>query len=125
MLNNNINFGSEKEIECFEIIKRNLDPDLKKIEYRYSVFDFSSKQTYVELKSRRFEKNKYPDTMVGMNKIEKAKRTSLSVYFVFCFTDGVYYWKFKEGEFEVRDGGREPYIRKYGFIKTDNLIKIE
>jgi hypothetical protein len=129
MYKNDINFGDEKEKELLEIIKRNLDNDLQKIEYRYSVFDFSSNNSFVELKSRRGELNKYPDTMIGLNKIKKASRTSLPVYFVFYFTDGLYYWKYKEGEYEIRDGGRvdrgRPEIKKYCFIKNDNLIKIE
>jgi len=129
MNKNDIKFGLEKENQYLEILKKTFDMNLEKIEFKYSIFDFCSKDTYVELKSRNIAKDKYSDTMIGFNKLKRASKVSLPVYFVICFTDGLYYWKYKEGEFEVRDGGRidrgRPEIKKYAYIKTDNLIKIE
>ena len=62
-------FGFTKEDEVYEILKAVFDKTLEKVNNRYNLFDFLGEECYIELKSRRNSHNKYPDTMVGHNKI--------------------------------------------------------
>lgn len=128
-----IEFGLAKECENLEIIKNMFDSGLKKISDNYYCFDFSSESCYVELKSRRCKHTQYKDTMIGQNKLDYASKSSKPVYFVFAFDDGLYYWKYNSedmanGNVGIRDGGRKDRgydeIKKYGYIKTEILIKV-
>lgn len=70
--------------------------------------------------------------MIGMNKIvECLKDDSRNYYFVFNFTDGMYYWQFNIDEynsFYKGEGGRSDrgYVESssYLFIPVDRLDKI-
>jgi hypothetical protein len=131
--NNDLNFGYLKEEEALEAIQNKFSNCLQKVKNKYFVFDYSCDSCYVELKSRRNTHDKYPDTMVGKNKIDFAKKSDRPVYFCFSFTDGLYFWKYNEedmktGNVEFRTGGRndrgkEEY-KDYAFIKTNILEKI-
>jgi hypothetical protein len=130
---NDLNFGYLKEEEALEAIQNKFSNCLQKVKNKYFVFDYSCDNCYVELKSRRNTHDKYPDTMVGKNKIDFAKKSDRPVYFCFSFTDGLYFWKYNEedmktGNVEFRTGGRndrgkEEY-KDYAFIKTNILEKI-
>jgi len=130
---NDLNFGYLKEEEALETIQNKFSNCLQKVKNTYFVFDYSCDSCYVELKSRRNTHDKYPDTMVGKNKIDFAKKSDRPVYFCFSFTDGLFFWKYndediKKGNVELRTGGRndrgkEEY-KDYAFIKTKILEKI-
>ena len=108
----------------------------------YDTFDFYNEehQLYIEIKARRCQINTYESTMIGMNKINKAKiltRKNNNVYFCFYFTKtdytqcDLYYWKFELLDIdkcESRTGGRvdrgKNEIKKYFYIPTNLLIKI-
>lgn len=128
-----LTYGIEKEIENLDIIKSCFDKGLKKVKDNFFCFDFSCESCYVELKSRRCDHNKYPDTMIGKNKLDYAEHTKRPVYFVFAFNDGLYYWKYNKedlsnGNVEIRKGGRTDRgmdeIKDYAYIKCEILIKI-
>lgn len=60
-------------------------------------FDFYGKDKVIEFKTRTNGSRDYYDTAIGANKIRAATRLhekNLNVYFVFKFTDGIFYWKF-------------------------------
>ena len=127
-------FGFQKEVEVLEIVKRYFSADLIKCADESFVFDYECPSCYVELKSRRNGVYAYPDTMVGKNKIDFAGRIARTVYFVFSFTDGLYYWKYNSidltnGNVKFRQGGRydrgKAEIKDYAYIKTGILKKIE
>lgn len=127
-----IEFGLSKQKEYFEVIKEQLDNTLKQSDKRFSLFDFFGEKSYVELKSRKVRHNQYPDTMVGYNKIEFAEKSpSSKVFFVFSFTDGLYYYQFNKEHIgkgiRIDLGGRtdrgENEIKKYAYIDT-NLLKL-
>ena len=54
--------------------------------------------------------DKYPTYMVSLHKtearLERIQVTGLPAYLVVRFTDGVYYWEMREGEFTVSVGER-------------------
>lgn len=68
-------------------------------------FDFKGKHKIIELKTRTVASTTFKDTAIGINKINYAKNYSGDSYFVFKFTDSIYYWKYdsklKLREFEI------------------------
>lgn len=60
-------------------------------------FDFYGKSKVIEFKARTNGSRDYYDTAIGANKIRSAAKLhekNLNVFFVFKFTDGVFYWKY-------------------------------
>lgn len=98
--------------------------------YKYSVFDIKNSEITGELKTRRCSHDRYPDTMIGQNKIVRAENDkSDTIYrFFFIFTDGLYCWDFNKNEYTTRKGGRtdrgKNEIKDYCFIKTEYLTLI-
>ena len=100
---NDYNFGIESEKELLSKLQSQFDSNLKLSSSNYSLFDFESNSTYVELKTRRCTKHYYKSTIVGVNKINRAldlKRLDINIkiYFVFKFIDHICYWQFDEIE---------------------------
>jgi hypothetical protein len=126
---NDLDFGMKKEISELDKIRNRFSNSLKPTK-NFFVFDYVSKDCYVELKSRRNKLNTYPDTMVGKNKMEYAESADRPVYIVFSFIDGLYYWKYNKEDiqngnvkFSVGgrcDRGREEY-KTYAYISTKIL----
>jgi len=109
--NNDTEFGLSKEDEYYEIFKDCFDETLLKSINKYDLFDYIGDECLIELKSRRNTHNKYPDTMIGYNKIEFAKTSSKDIVFCFSFTDGLYYYKFDKQDLinnnlRIDEGGR-------------------
>lgn len=99
----------------------------------YHEYDFISEDciSYFELKGRNVKHNHYRDTMIGYNKIEKIKELNKKskIYFVFKFTDGIYYCRYNKkikNNSIIKKGGRcdrgRPEFKKYLFIPI-NLLK--
>ena len=105
---NDYKFGMTGEGVVLDTIKV-FDPSLQKTSV-YHPFDFVGTTSFVELKTRRNKKDKYPTTMISQSKIEYAmKNAGFDYYFCFLFEDGLYYIKFNKEKFagfEVRNGGR-------------------
>lgn len=101
----------------------------------YHEYDFVSEDciSYFELKGRNVKHNQYSDTMIGYNKIKKIKELNKKskIYFVFKFTDGIYYCRYNKkikNNSIIKNGGRcdrgRPEIKKYLFIPINLLKKI-
>ena len=97
----------------------------------FDVFDFSNERYFIDAKSRRNTKLKYPTTMVGENKVLKGLNLMMrgyEVYFVFGFTDVSFIWKLDREQYEVRHGGRmdreTPEIKSYCYIPVKYLRDI-
>jgi hypothetical protein len=111
------------------------DNTLTHTKLKTDIFDYVGDNKYIELKTRSFENTKYPDTMIGLNKIQYAKQNpDKEYYFVFAFTNGLYYWKYNTDDtLNYRKGGRVDrgykeikeyaYIPIYllSFISVDNI----
>ena len=124
------NFGLQCENNIINTLQNYFNDDSITKLNRYSTFDFKGNQKYIELKTRRVNYSKYPTTMTGYNKIMKALEINEDVYFIFNFTDGIYYYKFdKEYELEIKKGGRfdrgRPEINDYVYLPIELLIKID
>ena len=124
-----LKFGLNKEMQLLPILKEYLkDETIYKLE-NSNVFDFKGDNKFIELKSRNNNYDKYPTTMIGINKVLRASSLNENVYFFFCFNDGLYYWLYdKDYEFEIKRGGRfdrgRPELYDYAYIPIDMLIKV-
>ena len=125
-----VHFGLEMETSIFEKLKTFLDCNLMQ-KKRYDLFDYESDTHLVELKTRRCCSTTYKDTMIPLNKIEYCKMTTKDVFFFFQFTDGLFYWKYSNDDFEkcrFDKGGRVDRsrieIKPYCFIPYDLLTQL-
>jgi len=80
---------------------------------RYDAFDYINDDgtIHIELKTRTCKSNTYKDIMMGYNKILVAdkylKDNDNKIYFVFKFTDGLYYLEYQtKDDYTMRGGGR-------------------
>ena len=69
----------------------------------YSIMDYTNdiKTIYVELKTRRINHDSYPTAIIGANKVEFCSDPSKNYYFVFCYSDGIYYIKYNDSLFNT------------------------
>ena len=130
VLAEDIKFGKKNERQLLKIIQDKFGKDLQPAENRFAPFDFVSDKVCVELKSRTCKHDTYPDTMIGKNKVNYAtKATNKEFYFVFNFTDGLYYFKHDNNyNYDTRVSlfsKKECTPQKvHCFIPIDNLIKV-
>lgn len=83
---------------------------------RYSIFDYKSAHSFIELKSRRIESNKYHEALIGLNKIQWIRNFIKShpnevyrFYFFFNYIDElrvIQYDEKKFNEFKIREISR-------------------
>jgi len=124
-------YGQEKEKELLPLLSKYFNFNLKP-KHKYFVFDYECDTAFIELKSRRGIRTEYPTTIVGKNKIDYADKCNKDVYFVFNFSDGLFYWKYDKEEIGKRvrigmcgrvDRGKRE-IKEYCFVDVDLLIPI-
>lgn len=121
--------GTEKEIELFDVIKNKFDIKILTKTKRYHPLDFvDENKKYYEVKSRNCNHNTYTTTMIGLNKIEYIKAKNLECTFIFSFTDGNYYYCYNcDDELTTTKGGRKdrgrPEFKQYVYIPISKLNK--
>ena len=121
-------FGIKSEISCKALIET-ITGKLAQTE-PFAIFDYYNEHYLVELKARRNDYNKYPTTMVGKNKIDKAGREHYKkCMFCFKFFDGLYYHIYDPTiKYQVKKGGRCdrgcPEIKDYVYIPIELLTKV-
>jgi hypothetical protein len=127
-------FGIFQENEKQKIIDKYLNLNTIKLSdnHCYDFYDANNK-TFIEIKSRNVQYNTYPDTVVGKNKIDyiSSQSNDHTFYFIFNFTDGMYYIKYEKELFETftvklfgrYDRGRKEF-NNYLFIPINHLNKI-
>lgn len=103
---------------------------LEKTQNQFSRYDFynQNERLYIELKNRRIQKDTYPSTMVGYDKIEYALKHNLedNFWFVFGFADGsLWKWRYNIDDINISRGGRcdrgRNEYKTYAFIRCDKL----
>ena len=122
-------YGLEKENGVYDQILQYF-PNLEKTNL-YCHWDYENEDSIIELKSRRVSKAYYPDTMIGMIKINKMLDNDKNAYALFNFTDGLYYYPINNQSVSVCricDGGRidrgSYEINRYMYIPNSLLKKI-
>ena len=97
----------------------------------FNVMDMVSedRKNILELKSRRIIHNRYPDIMIGLNKVEEAIKhcKNFDYYLLFLFEDGLYKWKYAKGKkYDIRMGGRmdrgKDERKMCAYIPTKDLV---
>lgn len=100
---------------------------------RYDKLDYEGEHCFVEIKSRTNRYNQYPTTLIQQSKFDFARKQTKPVYFVFAFTDGVYYIQYNSELFDTFESvyfqrpGRIDKIDKrqvYVYIPITSLIRI-
>jgi len=125
-----LSFGKDNEIRVKQRLERLFGP-LQETQ-PMDEFDFKNDGFYIELKTRRVTKNKYPTTMVGENKVIKGFEHQLAgkrVFFVFDFVDCMCIWELNRDEYHVKHGGRcdrgRPEIKSYCYIPIKYLLEVK
>lgn len=114
--------GLSGEVLHKERIQTFFGMDLIKDTNKRSAFDFhnEAKTTYVELKTRTINHDRWPTTVIGASKVEHARRglkddPSKRYYFVWAFKDGLFYLEYTEDgwkDFECGDFQRHHRLDK-------------
>jgi hypothetical protein len=87
------------------------NPNIKKTENEYDIYDFTDGIINYELKSRNNKYNQFPTTLLTCNKL------SNNCIYVFNFKDGIYYIKYDEQLFNTFE--KKQFVRNYRFGKDD------
>jgi hypothetical protein len=92
---NDIVFGEKSETTLMNRIEGLVGQSLSR-QGGFNIMDYTnaSKTVYVELKTRRIHHNTYPTAIIGKNKIDFCSDPSKEYYFVFSYSDGVFYIKY-------------------------------
>ena len=132
--NTDIKTGADGEITVLPILETFFNEKLYKNTDRYALFDFENDTKLIELKTRNNKKDQYRTTMIGKNKINFAchsENAEKDVYFVFKFTDGLFYYKYDSNDTTLENGmggrsdrGKQEY-KPYVYIDINLLTKIQ
>lgn len=119
----NYKFGFESEQKLIEKLSSFFSDDIEHLPEGDS-YDFYSQKikSFFELKTRRCPKNQYIDTTISKRKIDNIiSNNDHDYYFIFKFTDGLFYWKYDKAVFL-----REFYIHgvNHVFIPMNTLLEI-
>ena len=105
------------------------DNNIEVANEQHSVFDYESFNKRIELKTRFNEKERYPTTMIPLNKVMDAENYDGYYYFVFSFTDKNCYIKYRKSKFDKFEkglGGRtdrnKQEIKEYVYIPIEKLV---
>jgi len=107
-------FGKEQEIKILPLIEEYFNENIEQTTGQYDKYDFISEIYNFELKSRKNNYKKYSTTMITTNKL---KETDKQLILLFNFTDGLYYIKYNEEEFN----DFEKYLFKREGVTADAL----
>jgi hypothetical protein len=134
LFNRDYEYGINNENQLFEKLTRKFGK-IKKSEDKMALFDYYGENIFLELKTRRNTKNKYETTMIGKNKINWAQKKikenpETKIYFIFCFTDGIYYLEYLNNEnINFNLGGRNDRgyneINEYAYIPVNLLTELK
>lgn len=131
-------FGISSEKQNLETIKKcfNININNDACKNRYDNFDFKSScdNVWIELKTRTNKHDQFETTIIPKSKIDYAiSNPQRTYYFVFAFTDGLYYIEYNKelfDTFEVKEfvrfkrAGYTDKAQLYYFIPVTKLTKI-
>jgi hypothetical protein len=132
-----LKMGEENENKNVQTLSNFFKVELMKNKNKYAIIDWTDKSNtiYIELKSRRIHHNLYPTAIIGLNKINFCNDPTKKYYFVFGYTDGLFYIQFEKELFKTfkiqpmkisyrADVGKNE-INDVIHIPVELLIKIE
>jgi hypothetical protein len=101
--------GTESERSTHSILQNHFKTPLTRTP-SHSRFDYEGATIYVELKTRTNAYRRYPTTMIPTGKCIAADTSNRQVFFVFKFTDGLYFIEYNKALFDTfeRDDFQRP-----------------
>ena len=118
------NFGFESESQTIDLLKEYFKDDkLMKTEDRYCGYDFYSENKRIELKTRRNTSFKFDTTILPIKKLKGVSSFNGTYYFVFKFTNGLFYIKYDESVFKNFKTEMKQR-RDRGIIESDMYVMI-
>jgi hypothetical protein len=103
---------------------------------QYDPMDYTDEaQTiFIEMKTRRIPHDQYPTALIGKNKVDFCEKSAASCYFVYVYSDGMFYCKYDKALFDTfecadyergwREGGIQPKQLFY-FIPHQHLTSLK
>ena len=128
---NDNSFGLTEEDKILPILEKYFGEKITKSLNKYEKWDGEGLTSLYEIKSRTNKHNAFNDTIIAMNKVVQ---TSKAQFFIFNFTDGIYYIKYNETLFNSFTSSpflchkREDIIdtiKQYYYIPIKHLSLIE
>lgn len=123
--------GTAQELNIKPILESHFGP-LTKTPTHFPM-DYKGKTAFLEIKTRTNASTTYPTTMIPYSKIQFAKASKLNTFFIFVFTDGIYYIKYDQSfdTFEKSTFQRSARLdhndrpQLYLYIPTPLLLKMD
>ena len=105
-------FGTNNETAVMSRLEEAFNTSLERFG-GFATIDYANptRSIWVELKSRRIKHNQYPTALIGANKVAFCSDATREYYFVFHYSDGLYYIKYNK---EVFDGFRRQHDYRRG-----------
>ena len=91
--------GKEGERMSFAALKDFFGDDLKWSDDIFAPWDFTSSCVVLEQKTRTISSKKHPTTLMNLLKVMRAVQETRPAFFIFRFTDGLYYIKHNADKF--------------------------
>jgi len=113
-------YGAIQEKKVLPMINEYFKRDIKKFENRYDKYDFFDDEYVYELKSRFNCKDKFPTTMITMNKLTENKKIIL----LFNFQDCLTYIEYDKDKFDKYDTQLFSRAKLVGDLKEHIYIDI-
>lgn len=124
-LQKDIAFGLSSEAQIILKLREFFKEDIIKSTSDFCIYDAKCKDTntFYEIKTRRCKLNEYKTTIIPITKIDiyDGKNT---LYFVFSFTDGIFYIKYEKMLFETFERDFFTYYRNGVIVKPVEHICI-
>jgi hypothetical protein len=124
--------GEESELKNKEIFNTFFNDKFIKLS-TFHPLDFEGDTCFLEIKTRTNKYADYPTSIVPASKINYCKKQKKETYFIFVFTDDIYYIKYDEQlfcKFEIKPFKRPDRIdysdklQNYYYIPIKNLSKL-
>ena len=118
--------GTASQVANRTVIEGLVGSSLVEDQNPYATFDFHNegKTIYVELKTRFIAHDTYPTALIGANKVRFCSDPNKTYYFVWAYTDGLYYIKYDPTVFEHLEC--RPFVRHaradYNDVETDHYF---
>jgi hypothetical protein len=124
--------GEQSELKHKELFNTYFNDKFKKLS-NYHPLDFEGDKIFLEVKTRLNTYNQYPTTLIPESKIKFSKKQNKETYYIFIFTDDIYYIKYDDNLFNTFDikpfkrPDRVDYsdkLQNYYYIPIINLSKL-
>ena len=101
-LANDLAFGTSEEAKQLSRLEEVFCSKLKR-QLGFASMDYKSeeKPLFIELKTRRIKHDQYPTALISAHKLDFCKSSNSECYFVYQYTDGLFYVKYDEKLFST------------------------